>query len=301
MKRTIARFPDTAYGATFRSDGQLIVAGCENGHVLVFNTDSRAILRQFKHHKGPTHVALFSTNKTQVFSGSDDVTLRQWDLASGDQILRMAGHTDYIRAGAVTSDVTVLSGSYDHTVKVWDTRTRDAQMTLEHGAPVESVAVFPSGRIAVSAGGTAVKLWDLAAGGRELKTISNHQKTVTCAHVIDVRDRDGVTCSRLLTGALDGHVKVYDMDSFTVAYAYKYPAGVTAVAVAPDLSCMVTGMADRSMVVRQHKHGTGAISTISAPPRARCRHLCKYCSSPPVFAGVACAADRASVYWRALS
>lgn len=264
VKRTISRFPDTAYGATFRNDGQLIAAGCENGHILVFNTSSRAALRQFKQHKVATRVALFSTNKTQVFSGSDDATLRIWDLASGDQIARMVGHTDYVRAGAVVSDAAILSGSYDHSVRLWDTRSRQSQMCLDHGSPVESVAVFPNGRIAASAGGTTVKLWDLAAGGRPLQTISNHQKTVTCAHAIDVRDSGGATCSRLLTASLDGHVKVYDMDSLSVAHAYKYPAGVTAVAVAPDLSCMVAALADRSMVVRRHQNGLGAISAIRA-------------------------------------
>ena len=264
LKRTISRFPDTAYGATFRSDGQLVVAGCENGHVLVFNVSSRAVLRQFKLHKAASHVALFSTNKTQVFSGSDDATLRLWDLASGDQLARMVGHTDYVRAGAVVSDDVVVSGSYDHSVRVWDARSRQSQMCLDHGSPVESVAVFPNGRIAASTGGTTVKLWDLAAGGRPLQTISNHQKTVTCAHALDVRDSEGVACSRLLTGSLDGHVKVYDMDSLSVAFAFKYPAGVTAVAVAPNLSCMVAAMADRSMVVRRHKNGLGAISQIRA-------------------------------------
>ncbi|NJR42827.1 MAG: hypothetical protein HC767_09360 [Akkermansiaceae bacterium] len=59
------------------------------------------MLRQFTNHKAATRVALFSTNKTQIFSASDDATLRQWDLASGDQVARMVGHTDYIRTGAI--------------------------------------------------------------------------------------------------------------------------------------------------------------------------------------------------------
>jgi U3 small nucleolar RNA-associated protein 15 len=266
MKRTISRFPDTAYGATIRSDGQLLVAGCENGHVMVFSTSSRTVLRQFTQHKAATRVALFSIKKTQVFSGSDDATIRLWDLAAGGQVARMVGHTDYVRAGAVVSEEVLASGSYDHSVRVWDSRTRESQMHLDHGSPVESIVVFPNGRIAASAGGTTVKLWDLAAGGRALQTIRNHQKTVACAQALDVRDSEGVACSKLLTGSLDGHVKVYDMDTLQVTYAYKYPAGVTAVSVAPDLSCMVVAMTDRSMVVRRHKNGLGAISAMSTFP-----------------------------------
>lgn len=265
LKKTISRFPDTAYNANFRNDGQLIVAGCENGQVLVFPVSSRAVLRKFTHHKGPTHATIFSPTKTHVISGSDDTTIRLWDLSSGQQIHMFHGHTDYVRSAACLSENAILSGSYDHTVRLWDTRAKDAQLTLDHGTVVESVALFQHGRIAASAGGTTVRLWDLTAG-RAMQSLGDHQKTVTCASVVNVRDRDGAVCSRLLTGALDGHVKVYDLETFTVAYAYKYPAGVMAVAVAPDLSGMVVGMADRSMVVRRHKLGDGAISAIRAPP-----------------------------------
>eukprot|EP00892_Ulva_mutabilis_P007014 jgi/Ulvmu1/4685/UM002_0416.1 len=261
LKKTISRFPDTAYNASFRSDGQLLVAGCENGHVLVFPVNSRAILRKFTHHKRPTHATSFTPTKTHVLSGSDDATLRLWDLSAGQQVSMFLGHTDYVRSAACISEHAFLSGSYDHTVRLWDTRAKTAQLTLDHGCIVECIARFTNGRIAASAGGTTVRLWDLTAG-RALESIGDHQKTVTCASVVDVRDRDGALCSRLLTGALDGHVKVYDLETFTVAYAYKYPAGVMAVAVAPDLSGMVVGMADRTMAVRRHKLGDDAISAI---------------------------------------
>lgn len=265
LKKTISRFPDTAYNASFRSDGQLLVAGCENGQVLVFTLSSRAILRMFSHHKRPTHATIFSPTKTHVISGSDDATLRLWDLSSGQQVHMLTGHTDYVRSAACISENALLSGSYDHTVRLWDTRAKAAQLTLDHGCVVESVAPFQHSRVAASTGGTSVKLWDLTAG-RVMQTLGNHQKTVTCASVVDVRDRDGAHCTRLLTGALDGHVKVYDLETFKVAYAYKYPSGVMSVAVAPDLSGMVVGMVDRSMVVRRHKHGDGALSAIRAPP-----------------------------------
>lgn len=270
LKKTISRFPDTAYNANIRSDGQLFVAGCENGQVLIFTLSSRAILRKFSHHKRPTHATIFAPNKTQVISGSDDATLRLWDLSSGQQISMWTGHTDYVRSAACVSENAILSGSYDHTVRLWDTRAKGAQATLDHGCAVESVAQFQHSRLAASTGGTTVKLWDLTAG-RVMQTLGNHQKTVTCASIVDVRDRDGAHCTRLLTGALDGHVKVYDLETFKVAYAYKYPSGVMSVAVAPDLSSMVVGMADRSMVVRKHKLGDGAISAIRAnrsPPGA---------------------------------
>lgn len=46
----------------------------------------------------------------------------------------------------------VFAGSYDHTVRLFDARTKSSVMTIEHGHPVESVLLFPSGGLLVSAG-----------------------------------------------------------------------------------------------------------------------------------------------------
>lgn len=49
----------------------------------------------------------------------------------------------------------VFAGSYDHTVKLFDARTKSSIITIEHGQPVESVLLFPSGGLLVSAGTSA--------------------------------------------------------------------------------------------------------------------------------------------------
>jgi U3 small nucleolar RNA-associated protein 15 len=263
LKKTLARFPDTALCGSFRNDGKLLVAGCASGLVQVFDLASRAVLRQFKLHKRAAHVSHFTRDRTHVLSAADDATVRLWDLAHGNQISRFDGHQDYVRAAAGMSDVTWATGSYDHTVKVWDVRVPQAVMTLEHGAPVEAVtAVGAAGHLLASAGGAAAVVWDLVGGGRTISRLTNHQKTVTSVQSVAVADASGLVSNRLVTGALDGHVKVYDLSTFTTAYAFKYPAAVTTVAVAPGLGSMIVGLADRSMVVRRHK---GESRTLTAP------------------------------------
>lgn len=46
----------------------------------------------------------------------------------------------------------VSAGSYDHTVRVFDGRTDRSIMNMDHGQPVESVLLFPSEGLLVSAG-----------------------------------------------------------------------------------------------------------------------------------------------------
>jgi U3 small nucleolar RNA-associated protein 15 len=52
-------------------------------------------------------------------------------------------------------------------------------------------------------------VWDILSGGKLLHTCSNHQKTITCLAV------DG-TKTRLLSGGLDHHVKIYSLTTYQV-------------------------------------------------------------------------------------
>ena len=113
-------------------------------------------------------------------------------------------------------------------------------------------------------------------GGRLLKRLSNHQKTVTSVSAVDVRDRDGRECIRVVSAALDGHVKVYDLESLKVAYAFKYPAPVTAFALAPSLASMAVGMSDKTLVVRKHRQRGGALTAVGTLP---CPTLAQLCST----------------------
>ena len=96
-------------------------------------------------------------------------------------------------------------------------------------APVEQVLMFPSGTVALSSAGPILRVWDLVAGGRCTRALSNHQKTITAMAF------NGST-SRLLTGGLDQMVKVYDVSTYKVVHTMRYPAPVLCLAVSVRLS-----------------------------------------------------------------
>ncbi len=53
-------------------------------------------------------------------AGSADHAIRVWDIASGRQLARLAGHRDTVTALFIsTDDAWLLSGSYDHTARLW--------------------------------------------------------------------------------------------------------------------------------------------------------------------------------------
>lgn len=52
----------------------------------VFDAGSRTLLRQFKGHRAPVHVARFATDQLHVISGGDDGLVALWDVTSGQQV-----------------------------------------------------------------------------------------------------------------------------------------------------------------------------------------------------------------------
>ena len=196
--------------------------------------NSRAILRTLDSHKQPVHVAKFSIlDHTQVLSCSDDNTVKLWDVPSQSAITTFASHTDYVRSGqfSTSSPHLLLTGSYDGTVRLFDSRSGEPEMTFgrqntasSSTAPVEQVLMFPSGTVVLSSAGPILRVWDLVAGGKCMRAMSNHQKTVTSLAF-------NANASRLLTGSLDHMVKVYDVGTYKVVHTMRYPAPILSLAV----------------------------------------------------------------------
>jgi len=245
LKRSITRFKDTAYSACFRHDGSLMVAGSETKEIQVFDMGSRAILRTFRGHDRAVRRTLFTPDGLQVVSGSDDGSVRLWDLSGETELQTFEGHTDYVRASDVCASASHihLSGSYDHTARLWDARAGRQVLAVDHGAPVESVLMFPGGSSFITAGGNYIRVWDALGKSRALHTFSNHQKTVTCL-------RFDSTNTRLLSGSLDRQVKVYDVKDYKVLHSIKYAAPILSLALSPSDSHLVVGAATGMLAIR---------------------------------------------------
>ncbi|CAH0487458.1 unnamed protein product [Peronospora farinosa] len=249
--KTFSRFRDVVYSGTFRSDGKLLVAGGEAPFVQVLDINTRAILRSFKGHTGAIHSTRFSLDNVHVLSCSDDKTARYWDLPTGKPLALLGDHTDYVRSSAVnpSSHNVWATGSYDHTVKLWDLRTSDqtvskSTVSLDHGAPVEACMIMPGGSLLLSAGGSTVKVWDILSGGRLLHSFSSHQKTITSLGL------DG-TGTRLMSGSLDGHLKIYDLKTYELSHGFKYKSGVLAFGMSPTNGHLFAGTVDGILSVRR--------------------------------------------------
>jgi U3 small nucleolar RNA-associated protein 15 len=228
LLKTITRFDDTAHSGEIRYDGRVVVAGDETGAIQVFDVNSRAILKTWKEHKQPVWSTKWHHRETTtLMSASDDATVRLWDLPSGESVTIFRGHQDYVRSGAFVpgqGSSLLISGSYDQTVRLWDPRASDrAVMTFKHIGAVETVLSMPSGTSILASTENQIAVLDIIAG-RPLHLIKNHQKTVTALSLAS-------NGSRLVSGGLDGHMKIFETIGWNVVAGSKFPSPILSLAV----------------------------------------------------------------------
>jgi WD40 repeat protein len=115
-------------------------------------------------HGGHVYAVCVSPEGRYAVSGSQDRTVRLWDLRAGKCVAVLEGHGGHVYAVCVSPEGRyAVSGSQDRTVRLWDLRAGKCVAVLEgHGGRVYSASVSPDGRYVLSGGldGTLV-VWEL--------------------------------------------------------------------------------------------------------------------------------------------
>ncbi|MCP4345291.1 MAG: PQQ-binding-like beta-propeller repeat protein, partial [Desulfobacterales bacterium] len=118
----------------------------------------------------------FSPDGTRIASGSDDNTVRLWDVETGKELSVFKGHSSLVSSVSFSPDGTfITSGSADNTVRLWDVETGKELSAFEgHSSSVSSVSFSPDGRrIASGSHDKTVRLWDVETG-KELSVFKGH-------------------------------------------------------------------------------------------------------------------------------
>jgi len=216
-------------------------------------------------------VAVLPDGKGAI-SGSNDETLKVWDLESGEAVQTLKGHTGWVRAVSVLPDGKgAISGSNDKTLKVWDLESGEAVQTLKgHTGLVRAVSVLPDGKGAISGSNDmTLKVWDLESG-EAVQTLKGHASPARAVSVLP----DG---KRVISSSFDRTLKVWDMESGEAVRTFEgHTSSVNAVAVLPDGKRVISGSDDRTLKVwdleserevGQTPEGhTGSVNAISVLP-----------------------------------
>ncbi|MDP6513903.1 MAG: TIR domain-containing protein [SAR202 cluster bacterium] len=189
-------------------------------------------------------VAVTPDDKT-VISGSDDNSLKVWDLETGQCRATLEGHSGFIfRVACIPGGKFAVSGSSDRSLKVWDLNSGRCHATLEgHSEAVTSVAVTPDGKTVISGSyDRSLKVWDLNSG-RCHATLEGHSNVVAGLAVTP----DGKT---VISASTDSSLKVWDLESGKCRATLEgHTHGVSSVAVTPDGETAISVSTDATLKV----------------------------------------------------
>ncbi|KAE8148447.1 WD40-repeat-containing domain protein [Aspergillus avenaceus] len=138
-----------------------------------------------------------------LVSGGCDREVRVWNMATGEGIYLLRGHTSTVRCLKMSDKNTAISGSRDTTLRIWDLATGTCRNVLVgHQASVRCLAIH--GDLVVSGSyDTTARIWSISEG-RCLRTLSGHFSQIY-AIAFDGR--------RIATGSLDTSVRIWDPSS----------------------------------------------------------------------------------------
>ena len=134
----------------------------------------RSYVKTFTGHSGlsaEVRSVAFSPDSQLIASGSEDSTIKIWNLSTGKEICTLSGHSDVVRSVTFSPDgQTLASGSDDKTIKLWNVETgKEICNWSGHSKEVTTVCISPDGQtLASGSDDKTVKVWNLKTGKKKL-------------------------------------------------------------------------------------------------------------------------------------
>src|SRR5439155_556157 len=178
-------------GLAFSPDGTRFATIQRNVTVRIWDTASGVALLELPEqvgpgadtgNGGPVMTLAFSPDGARLATGATDGTARVFDLATGQERLRLTGPRGQVWAVALSPDgARVATASRDSTVRVWDVSPSgggEGPTLVGHSGKVLDVAYSPDGlRLATASDDRTARVWD-ARTGQVVLTLVGHSSAV---------------------------------------------------------------------------------------------------------------------------
>ena len=216
----------------------------QGASVRVWDASGREMVRLTGHTNAVRSIAV-SRDGQRAVTGSDDRTLRLWDLSSGREIERWTGHRAEIASVALSADENfIVSGGRDQTLRLWDVRGRREVRNFPVPRGLVFAVAFSSDGKAVVSGhfDTTIRLWEVDTG-RELRRFSGHRQMIAAVATI---------AGRVISASHDQTLRVWDPESGSELFCCRgHTAAVTSLDVSADGRILVSGSHDETIRVWQ--------------------------------------------------
>jgi WD40 repeat protein len=140
-----------------------VAVGTKLGSIVILNIITGSQVGVLSGHNNRVKSITFSSDGVFLVSGSDDYTLKLWDVQTGGIVKTFLGHTDYVSSVSISSDSTmVASGSWDRTIRLWNVQTGECSCVTKEQNLVEYVSFSPMpSKHLISVSGHEFQQWDI--------------------------------------------------------------------------------------------------------------------------------------------
>ncbi|WAR19885.1 FBXW7-like protein [Mya arenaria] len=157
--------------------------------------------------KGHTEkVTAFACNGRCVVTGSEDKSLRMWDMSTASCLRKMDGHMDTITKiiwkCMCSHGQHVVTGSWDNTLALWDIEHAEIAHMYEGHSEAVTCCWYNGEKIVSGSADSDVRIWQISPP-KCLHIMQGHQGEVYCLTA---------TNSVIASGSSDSTVKVWGFD-----------------------------------------------------------------------------------------
>jgi WD40 repeat protein len=244
---------ETVTAAIYHPAGGQIAIGTDRGVVRLLRVDDGQELRSWAAHRGAVTELLFTLDGTRLITAAAQTqrNLIVWDIASGDRVAELDGHTDTVNDMALMQDGTLVTVSDDRSVIIWDMTTpqpvifRRISPEIDadgaHTTPVTAVAVHPTLSYIVT-GSDNTLLMHRADGKFEWKTAYRGGSDPVNAIAFDA------TGKQLIVGFTGGAIVLTDISTGDIILNFApLPAPVVDLKFYPDGQFFLTAGAEATL------------------------------------------------------
>jgi WD40 repeat protein/serine/threonine protein kinase len=219
---------------------RLAGSGREDDVARVWDLKSGKLLHVLRGHRRPVQALAFSPDSRMLATGSEDGTLRLWEVDSGASMHEFDGFDGYAVAW-IPDGRRVVTGGSDATAIIWDAQAGEPLEILSgHTLAIKQVAVDPTGAIVASTSwDNTLRIWD-GESGAPLRTIEEDMENSLA--LAFAPNGEGLAVSTVSA------LRVWNVDTgIQEAARLGHVGTIQAIAYSPDGSRIATAAADRTV------------------------------------------------------